>query len=130
MLWTFHACGVLMIYVRDRDDPAAQVMPTFVQRTFGKTWQSISGKSWGNLWLDEYILIGVYRVSKPWCNRIIRMNIIFTKLYVLLMIPGLLYHFMELGVELKWDEANFWPVIFTTVGFSAVFHFFFTMTMN
>lgn len=132
MLWTFHACCLLMIYIKDRDDPESKIdkEQKFVYRTFGQTWQNIHNKSCINLWLDEYILLGVYRMAKPWCNRIIRMNIIFTKFYVLLMVPGFLYHFMDLGVDLKWDEANFWPVIFTAVGFSAAAHFFFTMTMN
>ena len=35
MLWTFHVCCLLMIHVKDRDDPAAKDSQTFVQKNLG-----------------------------------------------------------------------------------------------
>lgn len=130
MLWTFHTCCLLMIYVKDRDDPNAQDTQTFIQRTMGQTWQTITEKSWGTLWLDESILLGVYRVAKPWFSRAIRMNIIFTKLYVALVLPGLEYHYSDHSLQPTYGDPNFWIAVFGTVAASAVIHFFFTIMMN
>jgi hypothetical protein len=82
------------------------------------------------MWIDEYILTGVYFVSKFWYSRIIRVNIIFSKFYLLLAAPGVLYHFVGSSLDLSEDNPSLWITVFTCIGVSAVAHFFFSITMN
>ena len=95
ILWSLHGGAAILAYVADRDSK-----PEFDKDEY----QLVAGTerridvqrlppipSCFTYWLNEWWLTGLIRSTKPHYTRCARVHILFSKMYVLLLVPGFFY---------------------------------------
>jgi len=94
ILWSLHGGLIILAFVADRDlkgefGREEYLMVAITERIEGASQPPLPVFS--TYWLNEWFLTGLIRSTKIHYTRCARVHILFSKLYVLLLVPGFFY---------------------------------------
>ena len=95
ILWSLHGGAIIMAYVMDRDAKAEEGREEYLLVAVTERLEGAESHpplpTCSVYWLNEWFLTGLIRSTKRHYTRCARVHILFSKLYVLLLVPGFFY---------------------------------------
>jgi hypothetical protein len=95
IVWSLHGGLIILAFVADRDMKAEFVRDEYLLVAVTERLEGADHPpplpTFTAYWLNEWFLTGLIRSTKAYYTRCARLHILFSKLYVLLLVPGFFY---------------------------------------